>query len=1078
MNLLGMPNVEFTPTEPPVARGWEQAEIAPLFEVSTHGLCCVLGGPGTGKTSLLIDIAVAQLARGRAADDVLIVAQSKEAATRMRVELAARIAELDNSVAAGAGGMVRAVHSLAFAIVRDGAVSRGTEPPSLTTGARQDSIVRQLLRGHSEEGGAYWPPRLQAALKFQGMARSVRDFLLRAAERGVDAHRLEQLSAEFNVPEWRAAGEFMREYRQTMRLAGQEDLNAAELISAALKELESNESLLDSWSKKLVLIDDAEHLSPQAAQLLRAFVDRADLAVITGDEDQSVLHFRGASNDFLREVGVAADTRIVLQNSYRCAAEIARLSNSITTRLPKAPSYRGITSMADDDCAIAEAAGSVRVVIHPTPALERASIADFLRRLHTEENVPWRDMAVIVRSGAGESPLHRALSRAGVPIYVDPTDIVLGEQRMVKALLLALQALTDELTAMQWEQFLTGPLVNADSVTLARLMRGIRRTDLTGVPAMERIVTLLSSASLSESDSELLESLPEREREVLKKPLALLNAGRSARSQGVEATLWAIWQESGLSDHLRATSMRGGAAGATADRDLDAVMTFFDFAGDLVEQNSKLTLTGLIAAVNEQELPIGARDRRTTLPDAVNIISAHAALGREWEAVAVAGIQEGLWPSLGATGSIMRQEEFIALMDDGITPGEPISYLSAQLAEERRLLNVAVSRARRAVLLTATDDADITGAPSPFMYEIGKAFSLEEVTQAPLASDSEDANSRGADEERNHSDELSPVYVAPSRVLSIESLLAELRAAVVDPDQTPVRRRQAARQLARMAEADIAGADPDDWWGLAAPSTTEPADSREQVTIHPSAVEKTLQCPLKAVLEPRVSTPAMSLGTMFHLATEALDAGATIEEVSEQIRRVYPIIADVPEWRLEQDIDGWIAALNAWQQWYTTQQGIAAEVPVSVSIDNTIAIRGRIDRLIDDGSGAMQIADIKTSKTAASKDEANEHAQLATYQVALAHGQLVSTDGEPQIVNGNGIEQSGAYLVYPRDRLAKGNAKVRVQEKFTEEKLEQWTETIRQVAKAIRGPKALALAGTHCQYCSLIQACPAQEGAR
>lgn len=59
MNLLGMPNVEFTPTEPPVARGWEQAEIAPLFEVSTHGLCCVLGGPGTGKTSLLIDIAVA-----------------------------------------------------------------------------------------------------------------------------------------------------------------------------------------------------------------------------------------------------------------------------------------------------------------------------------------------------------------------------------------------------------------------------------------------------------------------------------------------------------------------------------------------------------------------------------------------------------------------------------------------------------------------------------------------------------------------------------------------------------------------------------------------------------------------------------------------------------------------------------------------------------------------------------------------------------------------------------------------------------------------------------------------------------
>lgn len=719
-------------------------------------------------------------------------------------------------------------------------------------------------------------------------------------------------------------------------------------------------------------------MSPQAAQLIRAFVEKAELAVITGDEDQSVLHFRGASNDFLRETMANAAHRIVLKDSFRCPAAIAQLSNAITERLPKLPKYRGIA--AGKGAAKEQEPGTVRVAIHPTAALERDSIADFLRRLHVEKNIAWRDMAVIVRSGAGDSPLHRALSRAGVPIYIDPTDIVLREQRMVKALLLTLQALVGTLTPAQWEQFLTGPLVNMDPVTLSRLIRGIRRTDITGTSAMERVIALLQAENLTEADRALLDALPDREREVLQKPINLLNAGRSARAQGVEATVWAVWQQSGLSDHLRAASLRGGAAGATADRDLDAVMAFFDFAGDLVERNSKLTISGLISAVNEQELPIGARDRRTTLPDAVSIVSAHAALGREWEAVAIAGVQEGVWPSLSMTGSIMRQEEFIALLDEGIAPGEPISHLAAQLAEERRLLNVAASRARRAVLITATDDPDLAGAPSPFIFELGRIFGLEEVTQAPLSVESHQTGAAEAEETGHSDNSVSPriapeagagdsderIYVAPSRVLSVESLLAELRAAAVDPEQTPVRRRQAARQLARLADAGIDGADPSDWWGLAAPSTSEPLSDGGKVYIHPSTVEQTLQCPLKSVLEPRVSTSAMSAGTMFHAATEALDAGATLAQVAEEIRRVYPLIAEVPEWRVEQDIEMWIQALSAWQQWYCAQQGIGVEVPISVNLDDSITIRGRIDRLIDDGSGSVQIVDIKTKKKAIS----------------------------------------------------------------------------------------------------------------
>ena len=185
----------------------------------------------------------------------------------------------------------------------------------------------------------------------------------------------------------------------------------------------------------------------------------------------------------------------------------------------------------------------------------------------------------------------------------------------------------------------------------------------------------LKAEGLTAEQLELIESLSQRERQALQVPLDLLSAAREALRDGVEATLWAIWQSTGLADHLVAASLRGGTAGASADRDLDAVMALFDFAGDRVELNPKLTVDGFIASVEEQELPIGARDRSGVERDAVRILSAHAALGRQWKAVAVVGVQEGQWPSLGVTGSVMKQNEFIGLVDHGIEPREYICLL-------------------------------------------------------------------------------------------------------------------------------------------------------------------------------------------------------------------------------------------------------------------------------------------------------------------------------------------------------------------------------------------------------------------
>ena len=101
--------------------------------------------------------------------------------------------------------------------------------------------------------------------------------------------------------------------------------------------------------------------------------------------------------------------------------------------------------------------------------------------------------------------------------------------------------------------------------------------------------------------------LTDRERSLLERVRAVLDAGRRAEREGgsVEDVLWAIWHATGLSDHLLAVALRGGASGSQADRDLDAVMALFDAAGDFTERRAAAGVESFIAEITSQELPTG-----------------------------------------------------------------------------------------------------------------------------------------------------------------------------------------------------------------------------------------------------------------------------------------------------------------------------------------------------------------------------------------------------------------------------------------------------------------------------------------
>src|ERR1700758_1262774 len=257
------------------------AEAGAVLAPGVRGLIRVLGGPGTGKSSLLVDAAVAQIGVGVDPESVLLLTGSGRLGMRARSTLTTMLLRSHTTAARWAAvrePLVRTVHSYAYAVLRRAAERAGDAPPRLVTSAEQDAIIRELLAGDLEDGpdaATAWPEQLRPALSTAGFATELRNLLARCSERGVDPRELERLGRLCRRPEWTAAGQFARQYEQVMLLraavgtaaphATTPALGAAELVGAALEAFAVDPELLaaERARGRVLLIDDAQQLDPQ-----------------------------------------------------------------------------------------------------------------------------------------------------------------------------------------------------------------------------------------------------------------------------------------------------------------------------------------------------------------------------------------------------------------------------------------------------------------------------------------------------------------------------------------------------------------------------------------------------------------------------------------------------------------------------------------------------------------------------------------------------------------------------------------------------------------------------------------------
>jgi superfamily I DNA/RNA helicase/RecB family exonuclease len=1051
-----------------MSRTWND-EARALLDPGARGLVRVLGGPGTGKSSLLVDAAAARIRSGTDPESVLLLTGSGRigAGTRSALTRALlRARPTGEGRVAVREPLVRTVHSYAYAVLRRSAERVGSAPPRLVTGAEQDAIIRELLAGDLADGPratVAWPAHLRPALSAAGFATELRNLLARCAERGVDPQALERLGRRGGRVEWVAAGQFARQYEQVMLLraavgtaapqATTPAFGAAELVGAALEAFAVEPELLaaERARVRILLVDDAQQLDPQAARLARVLAAGTDLAVIAGDPHQAVFGFRGGGAAAL----LTGDSpSVTLTESRRCAPAVARVITGVAQRLPGGSGGKRIDGTGADE-------GSVTVRLAASAHAEAAVIADALRRAHLCDGVPWSQMAVIVRSvpRAG-ARLPRALAAAGVPVAAPAGAGPLSEQPAARAFLTVLAATADGLDGAQALALLSGPIGRADPISLRQLQRSLRRVNPAhaaggSTDLLVRALTAGGSAASGGAVSGFRQL--HRVRAVLDAAARCHRAGAPASGADPRHVLWAAWRRSGLQPRWLAAIERGGSAGAQAARDLEAVTALFDLADQYVSQTPGASLRGLVDHVSALQLA-GVNTEPVSAPEQVRVLSAHAALGHEWDLVVIAGLQDGLWPNTVPRGGVLGTQRLLDVLD-GV--GEDASVRAPLLAEERRLLVAAMGRARRRVLVTAvdSDDGDAgqdAALPSVFFYEIAHLAGVEPESLAGVS--------------------------AP-RVLSSAALVGRLRSVVCAPEGAidDDARRCAATQLARLAVAGVPGADPAAWHGLVPVSTSEPLRrADEPVTLTPSSLQTLTDCPLRWLAERHGGTGPRDLRSTIGSVVHALVAEpeASDSELLAGLERAWKHLPFDAPWHSVNELARHRAMIEAFVEWRRQTRGELTEVGVEVDLDGVLAppsedggeirVRGRVDRLERDGAGRVVIVDIKTGKTPVTKVDAQRHAQLAMYQLAVAQGLI---PGEPE-----GAQPGGARLVY-LGKSGSAGATERVQDPLTAAAGDEWQTLVRQAADATAGPTFLARRNDGCAHCPVRPSCPAHDDA-
>ena len=651
--------------------------------VNYNGPSLIIAGAGSGKTRVLTTRIAYMLSQGVDARSILALTFTNKAAREMRERIEKLVGPQARYIRMGT------FHSVFARILRENAAKIGF-PDSYTIYEPSDvkNLIKTIIKDKNLSEERYKPQAVAARIS---MAKNC---LITPGAYKANAVLVGE-DREAKMPE---ISDIYIEYCNRCKRNGAMDFDDLLLQTNIL--LRDCPDVLEQYQEqfKYVLVDEYQDTNMAQYIIVRRLALKHSNVCVVGDDAQSIYAFRGAKIEnilsFQRDY---PETKVYkLEQNYRSTQTIVEAANSLIAHNSRRLEKRCFSA--------AEKGEKIKLVRVVEDSYEPVEVAMDIKD-RAREGAEWRDFAILYRTNKQHGLFEAALSRRGIPYRVYK-GMSLLDHKDVRNLIAYLSVILNPNDDESFKRIINYPARGIGDTTIARIAEIAKAKDT----SMWRAVDELVRGS---------EVLGQAEKTVVRKVADFVKMINELAAMRVEMGVCDFAKEviarSGILYELeREKKPENDTAKDYLDQ-LLAMMSSYEDECDR-EMDEGLREVDQTPTIDEwmQNIMLQTDQDNDDDGNRVTLMTVHSAKGLEYDYVYIVGMEEGLFPSSRSVESL------------------------PDLEEERRLMYVAITRAKRAAMLSFSEMRRVWGktentSPSRFLKEIDEQwldanFDIEELS--------------------------------------------------------------------------------------------------------------------------------------------------------------------------------------------------------------------------------------------------------------------------------------------------------------------------------------------------------------